>query len=67
VWGKRQAALERAVPRVSASDIAALIKATARLDALAKGIGSGNVWDELEIAALTLAGTPALPLRAMAR
>jgi hypothetical protein len=35
--------------------------ATARLDALAKGIGRGNV-DELGTTALALAGAPALPL-----
>ena len=62
VWGKRQAALERAVPRMPLADIAPLLAATARLDALAKGIGSGNVWNELATAALALAGTPALPL-----
>lgn len=64
VWGKRQAALERAVPRVSAVDIAALIATTARLDALAKGIGSGNVWDELATAGLALAGVRITPLTA---
>jgi hypothetical protein len=38
--------------------------ALARLDALAKGIGRGNVWDELLTVAMTLAGSPALPLPA---
>lgn len=56
VWGKRQAALERAVKRVSPSTIAPLLIDLARLDALAKGIGVGNAWDDLETAALTLAG-----------
>jgi DNA polymerase-3 subunit delta len=56
VWGKRQSALERAVSRVAPSTIASLLIALARLDALAKGIGTGNAWDELETAALTLAG-----------
>ena len=41
-----------------------LLTATARLDALAKGIGRGNVWDELATTALALAGAPALPLPA---
>jgi DNA polymerase-3 subunit delta len=62
VWGKRQPALERAVQRVPASQIAPLLCATARLDALSKGIGRGNVWDELATTALVLAGRPALPL-----
>lgn len=58
VWGKRQAALERAVARVAPSTIAGMLGALARLDALAKGIGVGNAWDELETLALTLAGAP---------
>jgi DNA polymerase-3 subunit delta len=62
VWGKRQSALERAVNRVAPSEISPLLVATARLDALSKGIGRGNVWDELATTALALAGKPALPL-----
>jgi DNA polymerase-3 subunit delta len=62
VWGKRQAALERAVRRVKPEAIAPLVRALARLDALAKGIGSGNAWDELRSLALALAGKPAVPL-----
>jgi DNA polymerase III delta subunit len=60
VWGKRQGALERAVTRVAPSTIASLLVALARLDALAKGIGTGNAWDELEALALTLAGVKSL-------
>jgi DNA polymerase-3 subunit delta len=56
VWGKRQAALERAVSRVPPAAVASLLVALARLDALAKGIGTGNAWDELETQALALAG-----------
>ena len=63
VWGKRQGALERAVQRVAPTLIPDLLMATARLDALAKGIGRGSVWDELSITALALAGVSALPLR----
>jgi DNA polymerase-3 subunit delta len=62
VWGKRQAAMERAARRVPAAVIAPLIAALARLDALGKGIGRGNVWDELRTVAMALAGSPALPL-----
>ncbi|MFO1306379.1 MAG: DNA polymerase III subunit delta [Burkholderiales bacterium] len=58
VWGKRQAALERAVGRVAATTIASLLVSLARLDALAKGIGAGNAWDELETLAMTLSGKP---------
>ncbi len=58
VWGKRQAAMERAARRVPSEAIAPLLSALARLDALAKGIGRGNVWDELRTVAMTLAGKP---------
>jgi len=64
VWGKRQAAMERAARRVPPGLIGPLVAALARLDALAKGIGRGNVWDELRGVATTLAGSPALPLPA---
>ena len=53
--------MERAARRVPPEAIAPLLSALARLDALAKGIGRGNVWDEFRTAALTLAGKP-LPL-----
>ena len=60
VWGKRQAALERAARRVKPHAIAPMVRALAALDALAKGIGRGNAWDDLRTLALTLAGKPAL-------
>jgi len=66
VWGKRQSALERAAQRVAPSLIAPLLTAAARLDSLSKGIGRGNVWDELSATALALAGKPALPLPSFA-
>jgi DNA polymerase III subunit delta len=56
VWGKRQAALERAARRVDAAAIPPLLQRLARLDALSKGIGHGNGWDELADIALALAG-----------
>ncbi len=65
VWGKRQSALERAVTRVAPAVIPDLLAACARLDALSKGIGRGNPWDELASAALVLAGKPALPLASL--
>lgn len=64
VWGRRQAALERAVRRVAAADVPRLLLELARLDALAKGIGRGNAWDEVTNAALALTGHSALPLAA---
>jgi DNA polymerase-3 subunit delta len=62
VWGKRQAALERAVRRVAPDLVVSLLRALARLDAVSKGIGRGNAWDDLVTLALALAGKPALPL-----
>ena len=58
VWGKRQAAMERAARRLPPSALPSLLIRLARLDALAKGIGRGNVWDALRELALALAGSP---------
>ena len=60
VWGKRQTAMERAARRIAPSAIQPLLMRLARLDALAKGIGRGSVWDHLRDVALALAGRPAL-------
>ncbi|MEP7182071.1 MAG: DNA polymerase III subunit delta [Betaproteobacteria bacterium] len=62
VWGKRQGALERAAKRLRAADIVPLLRALSRLDALAKGIGRGNAWDELTAVGLAVAGKPSRPL-----
>ena len=48
-WSARRAACRR-------RRVGPLLSALARLDALAKGIGRGNVWDELRTVAMTLAG-----------
>jgi DNA polymerase III subunit delta len=64
VWGKRQDAMERAARRVGAEALAAMTTAAARLDALSKGLGHGDPWDDLAALALALAGTPARPLAA---
>jgi DNA polymerase-3 subunit delta len=66
VWGKRQAAMERAARRLDSDTVASLIAALARLDALSKGIGRGSVWDELRATALTMTCSRALPLPAPA-
>ena len=47
-----------------AATIAPLLLAVARLDALAKGIGTGNAWDELATTGLALAGKTVAPLPA---
>jgi len=56
VWGKRQGALERAARRVEPAAIAPLLQQLARIDEMAKGIGPGSVWDEIEDLVLALAG-----------
>ena len=58
VWGKRQAAMERAMRRVQPSALPSLLLRLARLDELAKGIGHDNAWDALRELALGLAGHP---------
>jgi DNA polymerase-3 subunit delta len=63
-WGKRQGALERAAARVPAAGLTPMLRALARLDALSKGLGTGNAWDDLRTLALELAGRPAVPLPA---
>jgi DNA polymerase-3 subunit delta len=62
VWGRRQNAMERAARRVAPEPLAAMTMAAARLDALSKGLGRGDPWDDLAALALTLAGAPARPL-----
>jgi DNA polymerase-3 subunit delta len=59
VWGKRQGALERAAQRVPARSISPMLRSLANLDAVSKGIGDGNAWDDLRSLALVLAGKPA--------
>ena len=58
VWGRRQAALERAARRIDASRVAPLLRALADLDALAKGLGTGEPWNVLVTLALALCGRP---------
>ncbi len=52
VWGRRQAPMERAARRVDGRALAALIPELARLDRVSKGIGRGDVWDEVRAFAL---------------
>jgi DNA polymerase III subunit delta len=62
VWGKRQAALERAVNRVAPASIPPLLVALANLDALSKGLGRGDAWDALTDVALAVCGKPLFAL-----
>ena len=62
VWGKRQAAMERAVRRISVQALLPMFSALARLDALAKGLGRGSAWDDVSALAMALAGQPGRPL-----
>ena len=57
VWGKRQSAMERAVKRVDGRALSQLLPDLARLDRIGKGIGKGEVWDELREYALRFIGT----------
>jgi DNA polymerase-3 subunit delta len=62
VWGKRQNAMERAVKRVSPPAVERMLASLARIDALSKGIGVGNAWDDFTALAVDLAGKPARPV-----
>ena len=62
VWGKRQNAMERAMKRVSPAAVERMLAALARIDALSKGIGVGNAWDDFTALAVELAGKPARPV-----
>ena len=61
VWGKRQAALERAARRAAPDQVDRLLHALAQLDAVAKGLGRRDPWDLLVALALDLCGRAALP------
>ena len=49
--------MERAARRLDSDAITPLLAALARLDSVSKGIGRGNVWDELRATVLQMAGT----------
>ena len=56
VWGKRQSAFERATRRLSTVAVEQHLATLATIDALSKGIGLGNAWDELIVLAMSVAG-----------
>ena len=62
VWGKRQAAMERAVRRISVQALHPMLSALARLDALSKGLGRGSAWDDVSALAMAIAGQPCRPV-----
>lgn len=66
VWGKRQGAIEKAVRRIDGGEVVRLVSALSRIDALSKGIGRGDAWDEVVALAMAIAGRPARPLLARA-
>ena len=56
MWGRRQAALERAASRVRTQDVPRWLARLATIDALSKGIGTGDAWEALQRLALDIAG-----------
>lgn len=58
VWGGRAKALERAASAIPRDVAPSLLPQVARLDALTKGLGHDDPWDELGAAALALCGKP---------
>ncbi|MCC6535368.1 MAG: DNA polymerase III subunit delta [Burkholderiales bacterium] len=64
-YGARRGALEAAAKRWSATELERALVRCAEIDRLAKGLGSGNAWDEIRNLGveLTRAG-PAAPSRA---
>jgi DNA polymerase-3 subunit delta len=62
VWGKRQVAMERAVRRLPGKALQPMLGALARLDALSKGLGRGNPWDDVAALAMAIAGKPCRPM-----
>jgi DNA polymerase-3 subunit delta len=55
VWETRQGLVERALDRVKADVLEAALVQCAQLDRMIKGLGSGDVWDELLQLGLRLA------------
>lgn len=71
VWQSRQPLLRRALQRLPAAQLAALLRDSVRVDLMAKGAAQGQPWDELESLYIALAGGPwfgeLAPRRAHAR
>ena len=60
IWGRRQAAMEKAARRIPNADLPKLLNALAKLDASAKGLVADNayrdIWQSLTSSALLLCG-----------
>lgn len=61
VWSNRQQLTGSALGRLNTNQLNTLITELAHADQIMKGISKGNIWDQLESVALTLAGAQ-LPL-----
>lgn len=60
VWGARADLLPRALRRVDGAQLAAAIVHAAQVDRLIKGLGDGDLWDELTHLGLRLVDTRAI-------
>lgn len=58
VWQSRQSLLRRALQRLSAAELNALLRDSVRVDLMVKGAAVGLPWDELESLYIALAGGP---------
>ena len=58
VWPSRQPLLRRALQRLQAAQIDRLLRESVRIDLLAKGMGTGDAWEELESLLVAVAGGP---------
>ncbi|MEW6314527.1 MAG: DNA polymerase III subunit delta [Pseudomonadota bacterium] len=58
VWGARQAQVQSALPRFSRRQLENALRHAARLDRMIKGLGKGDVWDELLQLGLRLCPLP---------
>ena len=54
VWGPRLLPVKKALQRLSTATLEAALQHTGRIDRLVKGIGKGDLWEELQRLALAL-------------
>ncbi|QZA78297.1 DNA polymerase III subunit delta [Deefgea tanakiae] len=58
LWGNKQRLIEPAVERVNRRILTQALQKAAIIDGLIKGIGTGDVWQELSTMAVSLSKTP---------
>lgn len=63
IWGARQNAVRRAVQRLDSGALEAALRHAGRIDALIKGIGQGNLWEECLRLGLRICGQGKLDAR----